>query len=75
MQVSNNTDFHIPIGSLPLHFRKELNDFKKSSKGWIKADPERVQKIQKNIIQNKSKKVIGKLKNYIFINSLSPKKY
>ena len=60
MQVSDNDfDCHIPIGSLPLHFRKELNDFKKSSKGWIKADPERVQKIQQNIIQNKSKKVIG----------------
>ena len=60
MEVSDNDfDCHIPIGSLPLHFRKDLNDFKKSSKGWIKADPERVQKIQQNIIQNKSKKVIG----------------
>ena len=59
-EVSDNDfDCHIPIGSLPLYFRKDLNDFKKSSKGWIKADPENVQKFQQNIIQNKSKKVIG----------------
>ena len=59
-EVSDNDyDYNIPIGSLPLHFRKDLNDFQKSSKGWIKADPERVQNIRQNIIRNKSKKIIG----------------
>lgn len=55
----NDYDYNIPIGSLPLHFRKDLHDFQKSSKGWIKADPERVQNIKQNIIQNKSKKIVG----------------
>ena len=60
MEVSHNDfDCHIPIGSLPLHFRKELNDFQISSKGWIKADTERVQNIRKSILQIKSKKIIG----------------
>ena len=60
MELSDNEfECQIPIGSLPLHFRKELNDFKKSSRGWIKADPERVQKTRQNIIQNKPKKIIG----------------
>ena len=60
MEVSDNEyDCQIPIGSLPLHFRKELIDFKKSSKGWLKADQEKVKNIRQNIIQNKSKKIIG----------------
>ena len=37
-------DSHLPIGSLPFHFRKELDDFKKSSQGWLQVDPTRVQK-------------------------------
>ena len=60
MEVSDNEyDCQIPIGSLPLHFRKELIDFKKSSRGWLKADQEKVKNIRQNIIQNKSKKIIG----------------
>ena len=55
----NEYDCHIPIGSLPLHFRKELSDFKKSSRGWIKADQDKVKNIRQNIIQNKLKKIIG----------------
>jgi len=52
-------DSHLPIGSLPLHFRKELDDFKKSSQGWLQADPERVQNIRQHITQNNQKKIIG----------------
>lgn len=60
MEVSDNEyDCQIPIGSLPLHFRKELIDFKKSSRGWLKADQKKVKNIRQNIIQNKSKKIIG----------------
>ena len=59
-EVTNNDyDCYIPIGSLPLHFRKELNDFRKSSKGWIKADSQRVKNIRQSIIQNNSKKIVG----------------
>ena len=60
MDVGDNEyDCQIPIGSLPLHFRKELIDFKKSSRGWLKADQEKVKNIRQNLIQNKSKKIIG----------------
>ena len=52
-------DSHLPIGSLPLHFRKELGDFKKSSQGWLQADPQRFQCIKEKISQNKSKKIVG----------------
>ena len=52
-------DSHLPIGSLPLHFRKSLDDFKATSKGWLQADPERVQSIKEKILQNKSKRIVG----------------
>lgn len=52
-------DSHLPIGSLPLHFRKELNDFQISSQGWLRADLDRVQSIKEKILQNKSKKIVG----------------
>ncbi|MDB0034024.1 tetratricopeptide repeat protein [Alphaproteobacteria bacterium] len=52
-------DSHLPIGSLPFHFRKELDDFKKSSQGWLQADIERFQCIKEKISQNKSKKIVG----------------
>ena len=52
-------DSHLPIGSLPLHFRQELNDFKKSSQGWLQADPARVQNIRQNIIKTETQKIIG----------------
>ena len=52
-------DSHLPIGSLPLHFRQEPNDFKKSSQGWLQADPTRVQNIRQHITQNNQKKIIG----------------
>ena len=52
-------DSHLPIGSLPFHFRKELDDFKKSSQGWLQADPEKVQSIKEKILQSNPKKIIG----------------
>ena len=55
----NDYDSHLPIGSLPFHFRKELDDFKKSSQGWLQADPEKVQSIKEKILQSNPKKIIG----------------
>ena len=52
-------DSHLPIGSLPLHFRKELNDFNKSSQGWLQSDPVKAKYIKEKILQNNSKKIIG----------------
>lgn len=52
-------DSQIPIGSLPLHYRKKLNNFYRSANGWLKADKEKSQNIRKNIIKKTSKKIIG----------------
>ena len=52
-------DSHLPIGSLPLHFRKSLDDFEATSKGWLQADPERVQSIRQNLMITKKQKIIG----------------
>lgn len=52
-------DSHMPIGSLPLYFRKKLIDFKKSSQGWLQADPVKIQYIKEKILQNNFKKIIG----------------
>ena len=57
--TKNDYDSHTPIGSLPFYFRKTLNDFKATSKGWLQADLERVQRIKEKISQNKSKKIVG----------------
>ena len=52
-------DSHIPIGSLSLHYRKSLEDFKKSSSGWIHADVEKAQSIRKTLTKNKLNKIVG----------------
>ena len=57
--TKDDYDSHTPIGSLPFYFRKTLNDFKATSKGWLQADLERVQRIKEKISQNKSKKIVG----------------
>ena len=52
-------DSHLPIGSLPFYFRKNLDDFKATSKGWLQADPERVQSIRQNFMITEKQKIIG----------------
>ena len=52
-------DSQIPIGSLALHFRKNLINFRQTSKGWLKADTEKNKDIIQRITQNKSKKIVG----------------
>ena len=52
-------DCHLPIGSLAFHFRKTLNDFEVTSKGWLQADPERVQSIRQNFMKSQSEKIVG----------------
>ena len=41
-----NYNFHLPMGSLPRLFRQTEDDFKKTKKGYLKADPERVSAIR-----------------------------
>ena len=52
-------DSYIPIGSLSLHYRKNLIDFKRNSCGWMHADKEKIQSIQKILSKNKLNKIIG----------------
>jgi ADP-heptose:LPS heptosyltransferase len=43
-------DYQIAIGSLPKLFRNDLESFKKGAKGFLRADPDRIQHL-KNILQ------------------------
>tara|TARA_B110000977_G_scaffold100673_1_gene132115 strand:+ start:1 stop:1656 length:1656 start_codon:yes stop_codon:yes gene_type:complete len=52
-------DFHIPLGSLPLTFRKSLDSFKNSASGFLKHDKEKTQRLRSGILGGLSKKVIG----------------
>ena len=52
-------DSHIPIGSLPLYYRKNLIDFKQKSSGWLHTDKEKVQNIRKILTKNKLNKIVG----------------
>ena len=55
----NNYDFHIPMGSLPLHFRKNLSSFNNSSKGYLKADKTKIYEFKKKLSDRKKVKIIG----------------
>ncbi len=55
----NDYDCHLPIGSLPLHFRKSIDTFKKTSKGWLQADEKSIEEIKNEINKNSNEKIIG----------------
>ncbi len=40
-ELSNNVDFHLPVGSLPLYFRRSASDFSQPA-GYLRADAERI---------------------------------
>ena len=52
-------DFHIPMGSLPLTFRKSLKSFKKSASGFLRGDTAKAESIKGQLTQKQSKKLIG----------------
>ena len=52
-------DQHIPIGSLPLIFRKNLKSFEKSSKAFLKADDRKIFEIKNKLKFKKSDFIIG----------------
>ena len=39
-------DYHLPLGSVPGLIRNDINDFDRTVKGYLKADPERVEAIR-----------------------------
>ena len=52
-------DFHIPMGSLPLTFRKSLESFKKSASGFLKCDMKKAESFKAQLMQKYDKKIIG----------------
>ena len=56
---TSDYDFHLPIGSLPLHFRKSIDSFQKTSNGWLRADDKLKKEIKNEIDKNSNEKIIG----------------
>ena len=52
-------DFHIPMGSLPITFRKSLDSFKKSASGFLKYDMSKTESIKAQLMHEYGKKIIG----------------
>jgi tetratricopeptide (TPR) repeat protein len=52
-------DFHIPMGSLPLIFRKSLDSFKKSASGFLKYDLSKTESIKAQLMHKYGKKIVG----------------
>ena len=52
-------DLHIPMGSLPLNFRKSLDSFKKSASGFLKCNTDAAKSIKGPFIHKQSKKLVG----------------
>ena len=58
--ISNNDfDYHIPIGSMPRFFRKDLKSFLNSSKGYLKSDNNKSLKFRDKLKNNENVKLIG----------------
>ena len=51
-------DCHLPIGSLPLHFRKSIDTFKRTSKGWLRADDKLIEEIKNEINKISNEKLL-----------------
>ena len=55
----NDYDHQIAIGSLPKYFRNEVHNFRRTSFGWLKADPQKISKFRKKLKRSDSEKIIG----------------
>ena len=51
-------DYHLPLGSVPGLIRNDISDFDRTVKGYMKADPQRVEAIR-NELKLEDKTVIG----------------
>ena len=51
-------DYHLPMGSLPRLFRNSEKDFDRVMRGYLKADPKRVE-LLRDELGVRGKKVIG----------------
>ncbi len=57
-KVEEDFDYHLPMGSLPRLFRSSESDFERVVKGYLKADPKRVESLRDEL-RLRGKKVIG----------------
>ena len=51
-------DYHLPLGSVPALIRNDISDFDRTVRGYLKADPKRVEALRKEL-QLGGKTVIG----------------
>ena len=52
-------DAHIPMGSLPLHFRQSIDSFKPTAKGWLNASTERATTLREQLLTDETETLIG----------------
>ena len=52
-------DAHVPMGSLPLHFRQTSDSFKPSAKGWLSACDTKASRLRKELLSDGSETLIG----------------
>ena len=52
-------DYHIPIGSLPLYYRTNLQSFKKNNGAYLKANNIRVENLRSELLSDGCNKLIG----------------
>ena len=54
-----NYDFHIPIGSLPLYFRKDLRSFKSTNGAYLTADEALTNRLKKRFVEKSERPICG----------------
>ena len=64
-------EYHLPLGSVPGLIRNDISDFDRTVKGYLKADPQRVESIR-NELNLEGKTVVGI--SWKSFNSLNPLK-
>jgi tetratricopeptide (TPR) repeat protein len=57
--INDDYDFHLPMGSMPLFFRKHITTFEKSPKGYLKPDHQKTSYLRDQILSNSPNKIVG----------------
>ena len=52
-------DAHLPMGSLPLHFRQTIDSYKPSAKGWLSACDTKASYLRNKLLSDGSEILIG----------------
>jgi hypothetical protein len=52
-------DAHIPMGSLPLHFRQTIDSFKPTARGWLTACDIKASRLRRKLLSDGSEILIG----------------